>query len=97
MGVGVKPFCLGLAKTLLSGLNKANLTYVAATSDYFGKFEPLVKSPKIIIFHAWEAIWSSQKAKMGLRGKSCPKIQDAIWVLGSNPFVWDLRKHFYPA
>ena len=46
MGVGVKPFCLGLAKTLLSGLNKANSTYVAATSNYFGKFEPLVKSPK---------------------------------------------------
>ena len=87
MGVGVKPFCLGLAKTLLSGLNKANSTFVAATSDYCGKFEPLVKSPKMIIFHVWDTIWSSQKVKMRLRGKSCPKIQDVIWVLGSNPFV----------
>ena len=65
MGIGVKPFCVELAKTFLSGSNKANSTYVSATSDYFGKFQPLVKSFKIIIFHAWEAIWSSQKAKSG--------------------------------
>ena len=74
MGVGVKPFCLGLLKTLFFGVNKANSTYMAATSDFFGKFEPFAKCLQIIIFHAWEAFWSSQEAKMGLRGKSCPKI-----------------------
>ena len=63
---------------------------------FFGKFETFAKSTKILIFHAWEAFWSSQEAKMGLGGKSCPKIQDAIWVMGSNPFVWDFLKHFFP-
>ena len=44
MSVGVKPFCLGLLKTLFSGADKPNLTYVEATGDYFGKFEAFAKS-----------------------------------------------------
>ena len=44
MGVGVEPFCLGLLKTLFSGVDKPNLTYVEATGDYFGKFEAFAKS-----------------------------------------------------
>ena len=95
MGLGVTPVCLEHLEILFAVLNRANSTYMAATSDFFGKFEPFAKSLQIIIFHAWEAFWSSQEAKMGLRGKSCSKIQGAIWVLGSNPFVWDFSKHFF--
>ena len=51
MDVGVEPFCLGLLKTLFSGSNKPNLTYVVATGDYFGKFDTFAKSTKIVILH----------------------------------------------
>ena len=44
MGDGVEPFYLELLETLFSASNKPNLTYVAATSDFFGKFETFAKS-----------------------------------------------------
>jgi len=69
MGAGAKIFCLGLPKTLFSSVNKPYFTYMRATSDNFGKFGPLAKSLKIIIFHAW----SSQEAKMGQGLKVAPK------------------------
>ena len=34
---------------------------------------------------------------MGLTGESCSKIQDGIWVLGSDPFVWDFLPHSFPS
>ena len=51
MGVGVEPFCLGFLKTLFSGADKPNLTYVEATGDYFENFEAFAESTKILIFH----------------------------------------------
>ena len=97
MGVGVKPFCLGLLKTLFFGVNKANLTYMAATSDFFGKFGPFAKSLIFIIFHALKASWRPQRPKMALGAQCCPKIQVAVWVWGSHPFVWNILKHFLPS
>ena len=48
MGDGVEPFCLGFLETLFSASNKPNLTYMAAMSDFFGKFVTFAKSTKIM-------------------------------------------------
>ena len=52
-GFGVKPFCLGLFKIFFSILNKPNLTYVVATSDFFGKFVTFAKIMKKLDF-SWK-------------------------------------------
>ena len=62
MGPGVTPVCLEHLETLLAVLNRANPTYMAATSDYFEKFGTFAKPLKIIIFHAL----GFQRPKMAL-------------------------------
>ena len=95
--LGSNPFVWDFLKySLLSPISRMGTTWQLRVI-FLENLRHLRNQPKSWFFHAWEAFWSSQEAKMGLGGKSCPKIQDAIWVLRSNPFVWDFLKHFFPS
>ena len=95
MSVGVKPFCLGVLKTCFSILNKSNLTYVLATSDFLDILKHLRKSWKNWIFH--EKSWFSIDDEFSISHKICIYIiQKTVFCLKKeNIKNFQKKKFFY--
>ena len=94
MSVGVEPFCLGLLKTCFSILNKSNLTYVLATSDFWDILKHLRKSWKNWIFH--EKSWFSIDDEFSISHKICGFIiKKIIFCLKKEKIKNFQKKVFY--